>query len=247
MFESSVVPPAPRGRRSWTLSVSTALQVALVAGAVVFPLLKVEALPPVKLVPRPPAPRFRSVEVVAVSRAVAQAAVSAPRLSPPRRFTAPPRVPDRVDMTADLASQPATMPDERGALAPNAGPGLGDPVRTPVIVPPPPKPPVTAAAPVERPKPVPVGGVVRPPRLIREVRPPYPPIARQARVQGAVRLQAVLSRDGSVQSLQLLSGPPLLVKAALDAVSQWRYEPTLLNGQPVEVLLMVDVNFTLSQ
>jgi protein TonB len=91
------------------------------------------------------------------------------------------------------------------------------------------------------------GGVVSPPRLLHEVRPVYPALARQARIEGTVRIEAIIARDGSVQSAKLSGGPPLLVQAALDAVRQWRYAPTLLNGEPVEVVLSVDVKFKLSR
>jgi periplasmic protein TonB len=82
--------------------------------------------------------------------------------------------------------------------------------------------------------------------LIRQVKPPYPPLARAARISGTVRLAAIIARDGSIRNLQLISGPPLLVKAAIDAVQQWRYKPTLLSGEPVEVITEIVVNFTLS-
>jgi len=84
-------------------------------------------------------------------------------------------------------------------------------------------------------------------KLIRQVKPVYPPLARQARIQGTVRLTAIIARDGTIQELQVVSGHPLLVPAALEAVKQWVYQPTLLNGEPVEVITQIDVNFTLSQ
>ena len=68
-----------------------------------------------------------------------------------------------------------------------------------------------------------------------------------ARVQGTVRLEAVINTEGTVESLRVVSGPPLLVKAAFEAVSQWRYQPTLLNGEPVEVTTEIEVNFTLGE
>jgi TonB family protein len=83
--------------------------------------------------------------------------------------------------------------------------------------------------------------------LVSKVDPVYPPVARQARVQGTVLLQAHIGRDGSVQDLQLISGHPLLAPAAIDAVKQWRYTPYLLNGTPVDVETQIQVNFTLSQ
>ena len=75
----------------------------------------------------------------------------------------------------------------------------------------------------------------------------YPPLAKQARIQGTVRFNAVIGKDGTIQNLTLVSGHPLLVPSATEAVSQWVYQPTLLNGEPVEVVTQIDVNFTLSQ
>jgi protein TonB len=81
--------------------------------------------------------------------------------------------------------------------------------------------------------------------LIQRVTPTYPALARQTRVQGPVVLQAVISRNGTIENLQVLSGHPMLVKAALDAVRQWRYRPYLLNNEPVEVETQITINFTL--
>jgi protein TonB len=82
--------------------------------------------------------------------------------------------------------------------------------------------------------------------LIKRVNPVYPPLARQARIQGQVVLHAVISKDGSITGLNLVSGHPMLAPAAIDAVKQWKYKPYLLNGEPVEVDTEVQVNFTLS-
>ena len=84
-------------------------------------------------------------------------------------------------------------------------------------------------------------------RLIRQVKPIYPVIAQQTRVSGTVLLTGVISKDGTIRNLQVISGNPLLVKAAVDAVSQWIYRPTLLNGEPVEVSAPIEVNFILTQ
>ena len=84
-------------------------------------------------------------------------------------------------------------------------------------------------------------------KLLRKVVPGYPPLAKTARVSGVVHLLGVIAKDGTIQNLQLLSGHPLLARAAIEAVSQWIYQPTLLNGQPVEVIAPIDVNFTLDQ
>ncbi len=82
--------------------------------------------------------------------------------------------------------------------------------------------------------------------LQTKVNPNYPPLARQARIQGAVILRVVISKTGDVQDVQLISGHPMLAPAAIEAVKQWKYRPYLLNGDPVEVETQVQVNFTLS-
>ncbi|HWZ96887.1 MAG TPA: energy transducer TonB [Candidatus Dormibacteraeota bacterium] len=92
-----------------------------------------------------------------------------------------------------------------------------------------------------------VGGAVQQAMLIHRVDPSYPPLARQLRLSGQVHLHAVIAMDGSVESLQVMDGHPLLVKSALDAVGQWRYQPTKLNGQPVEVETIITVVYTLNQ
>jgi protein TonB len=96
-------------------------------------------------------------------------------------------------------------------------------------------------------KPQRVGGDVQAAKLVKKVIPVYPPLARQARVSGTVQLIGIIAKDGTIQQLQVVSGHPLLVKAALDAVRQWIYRPTLLNGQAVEVIAPIDVIFTLGQ
>jgi len=106
-----------------------------------------------------------------------------------------------------------------------------------LVAPPPPKPNVSRIT---------KGGQVQAASLINKVTPQYPPLARQTRISGTVRLHAIIAKDGSVQELNVISGHPLLVQAALDAVRQWRYRPTLLNGEPVEVDTTVDVIFSLN-
>jgi protein TonB len=91
-----------------------------------------------------------------------------------------------------------------------------------------------------------IGGNVMQANLIRQVKPQYPPLARQARISGTVVFSAVISKEGTIENLALVSGHPLLVQAAREAVSQWVYKPTLLNGDAVEVATTISVNFTLS-
>jgi protein TonB len=107
--------------------------------------------------------------------------------------------------------------------------------------PPPPPPPAKPKGPQR------IGGQVMEANLIKRVQPTYPPLARSARVQGVVEFTAVISKDGNIENLQLVRGHPLLVNAAKEAVLQWKYRPTSLNGTPVEVITDIIVNFTLSQ
>jgi protein TonB len=109
----------------------------------------------------------------------------------------------------------------------------------PTAAPPPPPPPKAAMTRIR------VGGNVQAANLIRQVKPIYPALAKQARIQGTVELSAIIGKDGKVQDLKLVHGHPLLVPAALQAVREWEYRPTLLNGEPVEVATTIDVNFTL--
>jgi protein TonB len=136
-------------------------------------------------------------------------------------------------------SQPATTPTTP-ALAPLAN-AASQPSATPAQ---------PAAAPPQEQAPsgpLRVGGSVQQAKVVREVTPAYPPLARQARVSGVVRVEATVGRDGRIVRVQALSGPPLLRQAAVDAVRQWVYRPTLLNGQPVEVVTQVDVTFNLNR
>ncbi len=112
-----------------------------------------------------------------------------------------------------------------------------------VVAPPPPRPQVDAPKPPSAP--LRVGGDVQMAMLLRKVIPEYPNLARSARISGVVHLIGTIGKDGKIQNLQLVSGHPLLARAALEAVRQWVYKPTLLNGNPVEVIAPIDVNFTL--
>lgn len=92
-----------------------------------------------------------------------------------------------------------------------------------------------------------VGGNIQAAKLVHRVQPAYPSLARQVRVQGVVTLEAIISKDGKIQQLHVLSGHPLLVPSAVEAVQQWVYSPTILNGKAVEVKTTIDVRFTLSE
>lgn len=107
-----------------------------------------------------------------------------------------------------------------------------------IPAPPPPPPPPQA--------PVRVGGDIKEPKKIRDQKPIYPQIAQTAKIQGIVIIEATIAKDGSIKDAKVLRGQALLDQSALDAVRQWRYTPTMLNGVPVEVVMTVTVNFTLN-
>jgi len=159
------------------------------------------------------------------------------------KLTAPKTVPKEIKMIVESEEPPSSAGVVGGIPGGSVGGGLGGIIGG-TIAPPPPPPPPKPKAPAA---PIRVGGNVQQANLIKQPKPVYPPLAKAARVQGTVKFQATISKDGTIQNLQLLSGPPLLVQAAMQAVQQWQYKPTLLNGDPVEVITTIDVNFTLSQ
>ncbi len=162
----------------------------------------------------------------------------------PNRFTAPVEIPDDIPAPVDdvpaLSAFTGGIP---GGVTGGIVGGVPGGVRGGVIggVPaaPPPPPPKAAR------KPVRVGGNVQNSKLIRKVQPIYPELAKRARVSAVVLLQVTVSELGEVVDIKLVRGHPLLNQAAIDAVRQWRYSPTLLNGEPVPVIATVTVNFIL--
>ena len=242
LVESSPIPK--KTNKPWTIVLSTLVQVTLLGILILIPLIYTEALPKTMLTtllvappPPPPPPPPPAATPVKVVKPVA-------RLMQAGKLMAPRAIPKEVNIIKEQE-----MPPDMGAVGVVGGVPGGVPggqaggVLGGIIggvgsnQPPPPK---------EAPKRIRVGGQVQTAKLVNKVTPVYPPLAKQARIQGTVRLQAVIAKDGSVVELQVLSGHPLLVQAALDAVRQWRYHPTLLNGEPVEVVTTVDVIFTLS-
>jgi periplasmic protein TonB len=233
MFDSA---GKKRTRKPITVLVSFAMQCVAVGVMILIPLIYTEALPARQMLtilmapPPPPRPVPAPDRVTAVHLEVRSVAAQ-------RELTQPTSIPPHpVIIHDDL--QPPIMTGivaDASSLANNAASNI---VAGPIIVetPPPPPPPSTP----ER-----ISGLIMAAKLIYQPKPVYPPLARQARIQGTVRLQAVISRDGAIENLTVVSGHPLLIRAALDAVQQWRYEPMMLNGAPVEVETTIEVNFVL--
>jgi protein TonB len=142
---------------------------------------------------------------------------------------------DAAPTTAPEGFTPEKPPIEAGW----AGPGVIDGVFDPAVIIAPPVPSVQ--------QPIRVGGTVRVPQKVRDVQPKYPPIAQQAGVQGVVIIEATIGVDGRLINAKVLRSIPLLDQAALDAVRQWEFTPSLLNGVPVPVIMTVTVNFTLTR
>ena len=245
MFEQTFVNTQAHARRPWTVAASLTLQTGLVAVAIILPMLHPEILHPKFEMPiyLPMRPRPIPVQMTETT-AARTTARSAPPLyvtSVPTTLPSPRRevavISEAPDITGVFSATPlsgsyAVIPGGTGILPERGSP----PQPTPVS----PKP--------ELPKgPMHVSTGVQSALLVFGPKPVYPPLARTARVQGIVRIQAIIATDGAIKNLQLIGGPPLLVKAALDAVERWRYRPTLLNGSAVEVITEIDVNFTLSQ
>jgi len=242
MFEQAFVECQAGTKRPWTVAASLAGQTLFVGVMMLVPLLQTGVIVPARLagilIAHPPGPPPRAVETQPAAE------VNRSKTTVPRIFIAvlrqPGRIPDRI-LIDDGAPQPAFIADSAGPGVPggivsDSGVSLFE---APQVAAPPPRP----AAPA--PPRVRVGGAVQAGRILHEVAPVYPALARQARISGQVRLEAIIAKNGRIENLQVLSGHPLLVQAALDAVRQWVYRPTLLNGEPVEVVTLIDVNFGL--
>jgi len=242
VFEQSIlIHDAPA--KSWSFFVSVSAELLAVSLAILIPLARTDRLPGF---------RWKSVSLGSPSRpleptpVVAHAADSATYLVSPHRTFIP--QPSQSALASRGASTEFVSIDPPGAIAmdgPSRSPGIElEPFMALAPIARPPHPPAVTAAPSG---PVRVGGDVQMAKLVKKVIPEYPPLAKAARVSGVVRLLGIIAKDGTIQNLQLISGHPLLARAALDAVKQWIYQPTLLNGQPVEVIAPIDVNFTLGQ
>ena len=248
MFESSLVNDKARTARPYTVSLSLMLQITAAAAAVAYPLWHIEALLVIPL--RAPSPFRRAVELVDPKPAQPrQPAATTYRRPIFNLASLRPRTSSVTTPTLESLDVPVIDQGDPAAT----GPFLPEFFRTgnetvravaprqPAVKTVAPRPAVTQTGPVR------VGGNVRPPLLIHEVKPGYPKIAVMARIQGTVKIEAVIARDGTIRDARVVSGPPLLVAAALDAVRQWRYRATILNDEAVEVALALDVNFTLAR
>jgi len=255
MFESTFV-DGGKTKKTWTVMVAFISQIAFIAVLIVLPLIFFEGLPTATLQafltapppPPPPPPPPAAAPPVRVVKVI-------PRQFDAGKLMAPKIIPKEVatikeeEMPPPSAGVAGVVGGVPGGVAGGAPGGvLGGIIGSvPTAAPPPPPPPKKEEPKAAAPTRIKIGGAVQQAKLVRQPHPVYPPLAKQARISGVVKLSAVISKDGTIQKLEVISGHPLLVPAALEAVKQWVYQPTLLNTEPVEVVTQIDVNFTLSQ
>jgi protein TonB len=251
MFEQSTLSNGPAGVRAWTTFFGLTTQVALVSLAMLVPMVWPQVLPTARLLetltpPLPPAPP--------PTRLQTRAAIVRTAIRVPWSLTAyqPAAVPTRI---YEIVDEPVGTGVVGSPVGPNIGSDIGvvgsilqDMSRNALLVPPP-----RIATPVATsPGPVPViarykeGGNVKLGSVLHRAEPPYPQIARAARVSGSVELECVVGVDGRIQEVKVKSGNPLLIHAAVDAAWQWVYTPSKLNGVPIEIVTLLTFTFKLN-
>ena len=244
MFEDSLIESGGKlkTKRGRTSMVAFLIEFMILGVMILIPLIFTEALPRTQLLtflvapPPPPPPPPPAAAPVKVVKVVQTDIVNG-------ELRTPTKIPKKIEMIKEDEAPPPAMASTGvvggvpgGVPGGSMGGAIGSVLSsTPVAVPK-----------IATPQRIRVSSGVSTGMLVRRVQPTYPPLARQARIQGVVVLQAQISKDGSIQNLQLISGHPMLAPAAIEAVKQWKYKPYLLNGEPVEVETQVQVNFTLS-
>jgi len=246
MFEDSLIESGGKlkTKRGYTSVLSFAIQFMIIGVMVLIPLIFTEALPKsVQLgflvaPPPPPPPPPPAAAPVKVVKVIQTDIING-------QLRTPTKIPNKIleHLKEDEAPPPVMASAGVVGGVPGGVPGgslsgvLGSVLSATNNLP---------APKIATPQRVRVSSGVQSGLLIRKVPPAYPPLARQARIQGTVILQAQISKEGNIENLQLISGHPMLAPAAIEAVRQWKYKPYLLNGEPVEVETQVQVNFTLA-
>jgi protein TonB len=253
MFEQTFVDS--KTKTTWTVFVAFAVQTFLMVVGIILPMIYFDVLPKTTLTsflvapppPPPPPPPPAAPAPVKMVKVI-------PRQFDAGKLMAPKSVPKEIANIKEEELPPASsgvggvvggVPG--GVAGGTPGGVLGSIMSAGVGAPPPPPPPPVKVEKPKTPSRITIGGNVQQAKLVRQPKPIYPPLAKQARISGIVHLAAIISKDGTIQDLKVISGHPLLIPSALEAVKQWVYQPTLLNGEPVEVSTQIDVNFTLSQ
>ena len=245
MFEDSMVESSGRlkTRRGWTVMVSFVFQVLFIGVMVLLPLIFVQDLPRQQLMsflvaPPPPPPPPAPAAMEQIRSVVKESDLMDGRLRTPTK------IPEKVKMITESEAPPPTTGGGVVGGVPGGIPGgslggvlggiIGSTARVPEVA----HVPVANRIRISQ-------GVSRG-LLVSRVEPQYPAMAKTARVQGQVVLQAIISREGTIENLRVISGHPMLIQSAIEAVKQWRYKPYLLNGEPVEVETEILVDFRLT-
>jgi len=243
MFEDSLMESGGRfkTKRGATTIIAFILEVLFLIVLVLLPLIFTEALPTKQLMtmltappPPPPPPPPPAAAPVVVKKIQSELDNG--------QLRTPTAIPKKIQMIKEDEPPPSTGPAGVVGGVPGGVPGgaMGGVLGSVMSSVP------TAVPKAATPQRVRVSQGVSQGLLVHKVQPQYPPLARQARIQGVVVLQALIGKDGSIQNLHVVSGHPMLTNSALEAVKEWRYKPYYLNGEPVEVETTINVNFTLS-
>jgi protein TonB len=228
-----------RSRRGLSTLTSIALQALAVAALLVLPLLRPPGLPSFHQISTPIS-LAQPMEAPSEPTPAASPSTTVPSTQPEISFRTPSRIPKGIQPAGE--DRPPQIGDAGAAITgtgsenPSGIANLFGSGSRPIL--PTVRPPASVA-------PLRISHMSEG-NLIRRVQPSYPPLARSARIQGTVVLQAIISKDGSIENLRLLSGHPMLAPAAIEAVKQWRYRPYVLNNEPVEVETQITVNFSLA-
>jgi protein TonB len=237
MFEDSLVESTGRIRThsKYFAIGSFALQALLLTALALYPFLHPATLPRQALTmlltapPVPSAPANRPQHAASPTTHAQPIMIDNP-------LAAPIRIPQHIAMNGDDSPPPSALDTGLGKTGSGTDTGLFNTLGTS-------SPPVVKPAPSKGP--VPVSSGVATGRLLAPIQPVYPAIARAARIQGTVVVQAIISKDGKIEQLHVISGPPMLQSAATEAIQRARYRPFLLNGEPVAVETTINVVFTL--
>jgi len=238
MFEDSLIESSGRlkTKRGLTTTIATSLLVIVIGIFCLVPLLYPEVLPKTLITtflvapppPPPPPPPVAVVKVAKIETELDQGALRTPT-----------KIPENIKMVKEEEAPPAESAGIPGGVAGGVpGGSMGGVIGSLLGG--------TGSVPKVTLNRVRVSAGVVEGNLIHKVVPLYPPLAKTARIQGTVVLHAIISKQGNVENLNVISGHPMLMPAAVEAVKQWKYKPYILNGEPVEVETTVTVNFNLT-
>jgi periplasmic protein TonB len=241
MFADALLDSHHQSRRGWATLTSFGIQAIFIACLLILPLLYTQVLPHMPMtsemitMPVGPPP---TADVEPIQRSQGGSVSQNPVVGQFIRM--PSAIPTGIDRSRGGDTNPPVFGDPIPYTGTGGGPQIGvvggsGTGRPPIL---------QEAVKAHNPPPI---SVMMEGSLLRRIEPVYPVLAKAGRIQGNVLLEAIIGKDGTVQNLQVVHGHPMLVRAAVDAVRQWRYRPYVLNGSPIEVETQISVNFILAQ